>query len=151
MALTSSPTLISPLRESSRRTESRTGLAKPSRSFASSLTSRTSRPTGNSASGAPLSLSGIGIPPLALYPSLVTSRLPRDEDLGPARSPLCHHGPHQLTKRFAPLKRHPPIVRIRSARPPRGSARNPPIILPVSYDFSNFIGYTLMAMSASES
>src|SRR5215216_2889456 len=65
MASTSSPTLISPLRESSNRTESLMGLAKPSRSFASSLTSRTSRPTGISASGASLSLSVTVTPPFA--------------------------------------------------------------------------------------
>src|SRR5829696_2339942 len=100
MASTSSPTLISPLRESSRRAESLMGLAKPSRSFASSLTSRTSRPTGISASGAPFSLSGMVTPPFALQPNLVTSRILRDQVLRPARYPLRHHGPHQLTKRL---------------------------------------------------
>src|SRR5918999_2818267 len=66
MASTSFPTLISPLRESSRRTESLMGLAKPSRSFARSLTSRTSRPTGISASGgASLRLSVTATPPFA--------------------------------------------------------------------------------------
>src|SRR5918994_2973624 len=60
------PTLILPLRESSRRAESLMGLAKPSRSFARSLTSRTSRPTGISASGgASLSLSITATPPFA--------------------------------------------------------------------------------------
>src|SRR5215216_40967 len=82
MASTSSPTRISPLRESNRSAESLTGLANPSRSFASSLTSRTSRPTGISARGAPLSLSSTVPPPFALHP-------------------------HQLTKRLAPLKKHP--------------------------------------------
>src|SRR5215207_7389048 len=65
MASTSFPTLISPLRESSRRAESLMGLAKPSRSLARSLTSRTSRPTGISASGASLSLSVTATPHFA--------------------------------------------------------------------------------------
>ena len=47
MASTSSPTLISPRRESSMRTESLMVLAKPSRGFARSCTWRLSRPTGH--------------------------------------------------------------------------------------------------------
>src|SRR5215211_1671852 len=102
MVSTRSPTLISPLRESSRRAESLTGLAKPARSFASSLTSRTSRPTGISASGAPLKLSRTATPPFALHPNLVTSRLLRDEVFGPARSPLHRDVSNQLPERLMP-------------------------------------------------
>src|ERR671921_56429 len=127
MASTSFPTLISPLRESSRRTESLMGLAKPSRSFARSLTSRTSRPTGISASGgASLSLSVTATPHFARV--MQTSAT---ADLS-FRIPDGSRGPGG------------------DARPLRGSACNSSALFLVSYDSLNILVYTLLRISASD-